>query len=97
MDKITMIFEQIKGAHRYAIGKHRKFPSNPFEQLALATEEAGEIAKALNDCKTGLYKDAYEARDHINEEILQTIAVYIRMLEGMANDETLIEFGVDND
>lgn len=57
---------------------HPDFPKDPFRQLAIMQEEAGEVAKAVNDCTCG--KDTIE---HIREELTQTAAMCVRMLENL--------------
>jgi NTP pyrophosphatase (non-canonical NTP hydrolase) len=57
--------------------KHPDWPTNTFHQVAILSEEAGEIAKAANDRDT----------QGIKTELYQTAAMCLRMLKNM-KDET---------
>lgn len=62
---------QIIKAVQHAQEKHPFFARNPEHAVSLATEELGEMAKAIND---GDYKKA-------TAEALDTIAVLVRSIE----------------
>lgn len=62
---------QIIKAERMAVEKHPFFAQNPEHAVCLATEELGEMAKAIND---GNYEQAID-------EVLDTIAVLVRLKE----------------
>lgn len=55
---------------------HPNYPENMFERVAIISEEMGEVVKATLDHSYG--KDSIE---HIKEELIQTAAMCIRMLE----------------
>jgi NTP pyrophosphatase (non-canonical NTP hydrolase) len=57
---------------------HPKYPKDIFWQLAIMSEEAGEVAKAVND-----YVDGKTSLSHVKEELYQTAAMCIRMLENL--------------
>ena len=59
-------------AVRRARKKHPHFADNRFHAVSLASEELGEFAKAVND----------DNRSQAEEEVLDTIAVLVRFLEG---------------
>ena len=58
--------------------KHPIWPEDMFEQLAVVTEEAGEVAKAVLH-----YKHEGGSMEDIRDELLQTAAMCIRMLENL--------------
>ena len=57
---------------------HPKYPMNIFHQLAIMQEEAGEVTKAVLDF---YYADG--SVEHIKEELIQTAAMCVRMLEAL--------------
>lgn len=58
--------------------KHPNFPEDIFQMLAIMQEEAGEVAMAVNDYHSG--KGSIE---DVKEELAQTAAMCIRMLENL--------------
>lgn len=52
--------------------KHPLWPVSPFQQVAVITEEVGELAQAVND----------DDLSHARQEAAQVAAVAIRFLEG---------------
>lgn len=66
---------EVKDQYNKAIEKHPYYPDDIFKQLAILTEEAGEVAKAVND----YYEKDNQTTDHIKEELLQTAAMCFRM------------------
>ena len=66
----------IESAHQFAIKKHPKFPVNEFEGLTVATEELGEVARAMLE-----HKHSNGTRDQIIKEAAQTAATCIRMIQ----------------
>lgn len=52
--------------------KHPLWPVSPFHQVAVITEEVGELAQAVND----------DNLNHARQEAAQVAAVAIRFLEG---------------
>lgn len=72
MLEINVLKTKINEAVAYARKKHPVWPENSFEQLAVITEELGEISQAIND------QDLEKAR----HEAYQTIDTLIRFLEG---------------
>ena len=67
--------EAVKQKYKEAIEKHPHYPLNIFHQLAILTEEAGEIAKAVND----YYEKDNQNTNNLKEELLQTAAMCFRM------------------
>ena len=57
---------------------HPNFPKDMFQQLAIMQEEAGEVTKAVLDYHFG--KDTIE---HVREELIQTAAMCVRMLQNL--------------
>lgn len=60
-----------------AVLKHPYWPTDIFKALAIVSEEAGELAMAVNDHQ---YKQA--SIDNAITEAAQTAAVCIRFIEG---------------
>lgn len=58
--------------------KHPNFPTDMFHQLAIMQEEAGEVTKAVLHYK---YEDG--TFEHIREELIQTAAMCMRMLQNV--------------
>jgi NTP pyrophosphatase (non-canonical NTP hydrolase) len=59
--------------------KDPDFPSDMFRQVAIINKEAGEITKAVLD-----YHYEYGYIEDIKQELRQTAAVCMRMLEALA-------------
>lgn len=58
--------------------KHPDFPRDMYKQLAIMQEEAGEVVKAV------LHYDYEEgSKEDIREELIQTAAMCMRMLESL--------------
>lgn len=60
---------------------HPDNPKDELFQLAVMIEEAGEVAKAVLD-----YRSKKCDKKHIREELIQTAAMCMRMLENMEDD-----------
>jgi NTP pyrophosphatase (non-canonical NTP hydrolase) len=58
---------------------HPFYPKNIFKQLAIMQEEAGEVAKAVNDYH---YQAGGTIQD-VKDELIQTAAMCIRMYENL--------------
>ena len=58
--------------------KHPDYPEDMFEQLAIMTEESGEVAKAVLQ-----YKREGGELQEVKDELVQTAAMCIRMLENL--------------
>lgn len=56
--------------------KHPDYPDDIFEQLAIMSEEAGEVAKAVLH-----YKREGGSLQDVKDELIQTAAMCMRMLE----------------
>jgi NTP pyrophosphatase (non-canonical NTP hydrolase) len=74
-----MKFDEIQQELERAEKKHPDFPSDMFRQVAIINEEAGEVAKAVLDYH---YENGY--LEDIKQELRQTAAVCMRMLEALA-------------
>lgn len=62
--------------------KHPNWPvDNLFEQVAILSEEAGEVAKAALD-----YKSGKAPLSELKEELMQTAAMCIRILKNFKNE-----------
>lgn len=61
--------------------KHPNWPSDPFHQLAILTEESGEVAKAILD-----YQDGKATLRDIKTELMQTAAMCIRILKHLPDE-----------
>lgn len=57
---------------------HPFWPDNLFIQLAIMQEEAGEVTKAVLD-----YHDSLDTLQHIKEELIQTAAMCMRMINSI--------------
>lgn len=64
------VFNEVIQATKHAEEKHPFFVENPVQAVSVATEELGEMAKAVND---GDWKQA-------KAEALDTIAVLVRFI-----------------
>lgn len=71
-------YSDIDSELRRAKEKHPNFPTDIFQQLAIMQEEAGEVTKAINDFVLGA-----DTIEHVREEITQTAAMCVRMLENL--------------
>ena len=60
--------------------KHPDYPQNIFEQVAIMNEEAGEVTKAVLH-----YKREGGSLQDVKDELIQTAAMCMRMLEALAN------------
>lgn len=69
------IYKLIQDELDRAISIHPDYPGDIFKQLAIMQEEAGEVAKAVND-----YSNCEDSIEHIKEELIQTAAMCIRMI-----------------
>lgn len=74
LKKFTPIQDELERAER----KHPDFPDDMFHQLAIMQEEAGEVTKAVLH-----YKYEGGSFEHIREELIQTGAMCMRMLQNM--------------
>lgn len=72
LEKYNVIDAELNKAKQ----KHPDFPNDPFKQLAIMQEEAGEVTKAVLHFH-------YEGGklDDIRKELIQTAAMCMRMLE----------------
>ena len=57
---------------------HPFYPIDPFKQLAIMQEEAGEVTKAILD-----WQDGKDTVKHVREELIQTAAMCMRMLKNL--------------
>lgn len=57
---------------------HPNYPTDIYHQLAIMQEEAGEVAKAVLD-----YKSNKASLNDVREELIQTAAMCVRMLENL--------------
>lgn len=60
---------------------HPNYPADMFRQLAIMQEEAGEVTKAVID-----YHYGNDSIDHIKEELIQTAAMCVRMLDNLPDE-----------
>lgn len=58
--------------------KHPNFPNDMFQQLAIMQEEAGEVTKAVLH-----FHHEGGTIDHVEEELIQTAAMCMRMIEAL--------------
>lgn len=73
------IIEKILHELRKAEYKHPNWPQGQLcKQVAIVSEEAGEVAKAVLQ-----YEDESGSLSEIEEELLQTAAMCIRMLKNL--------------
>lgn len=61
-----------------AMKKHPNYPKDMFKQLAIMQEEAGEVTKAVLH-----YHFEKGNIEHIREELIQTAAMCMRMLQNL--------------
>ena len=71
-------YKPIERELKRAIKLHPVYPENIFQQLAIVQEEAGEVTKSVLDYHFG--KDTIE---HVREELIQTAAMCMRMLQNL--------------
>lgn len=64
------VFNEVIQAVKHAEDKHPFFVENPQHAVSLATEELGEVAKAVNDGNL----------EQAKAEVLDTIAVLVRFI-----------------
>ena len=77
-------FQKINFALAKAEIIHKDFPSDPFRQLSIMIEEAGEVSKALNDLsEMHSGDDTREMVQNVREELYQTAAMCVRMLKNL--------------
>lgn len=79
--KYIEIERELKRAERL----HPQYPSNLYQQLAIMQEEAGEVTKAVLD-----YHYERGTLSQIREEVIQTAAMCMRMLENLPLGEKKI-------
>lgn len=72
LQKYSLVERELERAKKL----HPNFPTDIFQQLAIMQEEAGEVTKAVLD-----YKDGKCPLQHVKEELIQTAAMCMRMLE----------------
>ena len=85
MDALFAMHEAVQEYHR-ACAKHPKFPSDPFQQLAIVTEELGEAAQACNDMTW-----AGGDPNRLRSELIQTTAMGLRCLVNLPSESRRLE------
>lgn len=60
---------------------HPNYPTDIFEQVAIMNEEAGEVTRAVLQ-----YKREGGSIDSVKEELVQTAAMCMRMLNAISNN-----------
>ena len=78
LQKYSKIEKELERAEK----KHPEFPADMFRQLAIMQEEAGEVTKAVLD-----YHYEKGTLEHVKEELIQTAAMCMRMLEHLPSNE----------
>ena len=78
MDLKEKIYNEIDAELKFAKTKHPDFPTDMFQQLAIMQEEAGEVTKAVLH-----YHFEYAHLTDVKNELIQTAAMCIRMLENL--------------
>lgn len=78
LQKYSPIDTELKRAKE----KHPEWPDDMFRQLAIMQEEAGEVTKAVLH-----YHYEKGTVDYIREELIQTAAMCMRMLENLPKTE----------
>ena len=73
-------YAQIEAELRRAEKKHPNYPTDIFKQLAIMQEEAGEVTKAVLQ-----YTVEGGSIESVKEELVQTAAMCVRMLEALKN------------
>ena len=74
LQKYAEIDSELKRAEK----KHPIFPKDMFQQLAIMQEEAGEVTKAVLH-----YHYEKGTLQHVREELIQTAAMCMRMLQNL--------------
>jgi NTP pyrophosphatase (non-canonical NTP hydrolase) len=74
LQKYSEIDRELKRAEN----KHPNFPDDMFQQLAIIQEEVGEVTKAVLH-----YHYENGSIDHIKEELIQSAAMCMRMLQNL--------------
>ena len=77
------IIDGIFNEYRWAVDKHPKFPTDPFQAMCIIQEELGEAIQALNNLKH--HGKGYTADVQI--ELLHTIVTCIRTLKEINLDK----------
>lgn len=71
-------YNQVDAELKRAEKKHPEWPVNIYEQLAIVTEEAGEVAKAVLH-----YNHENGSLQNVKDELIQTAAMCMRMLKNL--------------
>lgn len=71
-------YAEIESELQRATKKHPNYPTDMFQQLAIMQEEAGEVTKAVLD-----YHNGVDSIEHVKEELIQTAAMCMRMLNNL--------------
>ncbi len=71
-------YSEIDAELNRAKQKHPNWPKGMFQQLAIMQEEAGEVTKAVLH-----YHYEGGTIEHVKEELVQTAAMCMRMLENL--------------
>jgi NTP pyrophosphatase (non-canonical NTP hydrolase) len=74
LEKYNVIDAELKRAEQ----KHPNYPADMFQQLAIMQEEAGEVTKAVLH-----YHYEKGTIYHVREELIQTAAMCMRMLQNL--------------
>ena len=80
LQKYAPIEAELKRAEK----KHPNFPKDMFKQLAIMNEEAGEVTKAVLH-----YHYEGGSVEDVKEELIQTAAMCMRMLDNLEIDDRL--------
>jgi len=75
------ILNKIEDELKRAEEIHPDFPTDIFQQLAILTEEAGEVAKAVND-----FEFEGNSIEDVKTELIQTAAMCVRMYANLLNN-----------
>lgn len=82
LDRYIKMYEKFKGVDKalsLAKVKHPNYPRDMYEQVAIITEELGEVSKAVLEYHNEKEKNI--KFEDIKNELEQTAAMCIRMLE----------------
>ena len=79
IEKYKPIEEELQRAKKL----HPCWPKNMYHQLAILSEECGEVAKAINDSKWDETGDLF---GDVKMELIQTAAMCMRMLENLPKE-----------
>lgn len=74
LQKYNEVDTELKRAKK----KHPNYPKDMFRQLAILTEESGEVSKAVLH-----YHYENGSIDDVKQELIQTAAMCMRMLENL--------------